>query len=245
MHPQKIKDFFMAKKIDKQKVKKAEHNMEAVESMLTRTEMWFEKNSKQITVVIGIIVVIVLGFFGWRQFIHNPKIEKAQNEMFMAQRYFEQNEYQKALDGDDKYAGLLEIVDNYGSTKPGKLAAYYVGICYLNLGEFEQALTYLKKYTIEDALFCILKEGLIGDVYMELENLPEAIAQYKKAASMNPNDVTTPTFLFKLGQCYEMDNKFQEALDTYEKIRISYPNSTEAREIEKYIARIKIQMINL
>ena len=244
MHPQKIKEFFMAKKIDKQKVKKAEHNLEAVEGMLTRTEMWFEKNSKQITIVIGIVVVVVLGFFGYYRFIHLPKVEKAQNEMFMAQKYFEKNEYQKALDGDEKYAGLLEIVDKYGSTKPGKLAAYYAGISYLNLGEFEQALTYLKKYNIDDVLLRTFAEGAMGDAYLELDRLPEAIAQYKKAANMNVNDVTTPTFLFKLGLCYEMDNKFQDALGVYEKIRISYPNSTEAREIEKYIARIEAQTAN-
>jgi tetratricopeptide (TPR) repeat protein len=234
----------MTKKSEKQKVKKAEHNLEAVEGVLTRTEMWFERNSKQITIVIGVVVIVVLGFFGYYRFIHLPNIEKAQSEMFMAEKYFEQNEYQKALEGDEKYAGFLEVVDNYGSTKSGKLAAYYAGICYLNMGEFEQAIKYLKKYTTKDALLCIFKEGAIGDAYLELGNLPEAMAQYKKAANMNSNDVTTPTFLFKLGQCYEMDNNFKTAIDTYEKIRITYPNSNEAREVEKYIARVKAQMAN-
>jgi tetratricopeptide (TPR) repeat protein len=234
----------MTKKSDKQRVKKTESNLGAVEGALTRSEMWFEKNSKQITIVIGIIVIVVLGFFGYYRFVHIPKIERAQNEMFMAQRFFEQSEYQKALDGDEKYAGFLEIVDSYGSTKPGKLAAYYVGICYLNLGEFEQAIKYLKKYNIDDAFVCIFAEGAIGAAYLELENFPEAIAHYKKAANMNPNDVTTPTFLFDLGKCYEMDNNSQEAVDGYEKIRTSYPNSNEAREVEKYIARVKAQMAN-
>jgi len=235
----------MTKKRDKLRVKQAEQNFGAVEGVLTRSEMWFEKNSKQITIIIAIVVVVVLGFFGYYRFIHLPKIERAQNEMFMAERYFGEGEYQKALDGDEKYAGFLEIVDNYGSVKPGKLAAYYAGICYLNLGEFEQAITYLKKFNIDDAFLSVFAEGAIGDAHLELGNLPQAIAQYKKAADMNPNDVTTPTFLFKLGQCYELDNNLQEALNIYEKIRTDYPNSNEAtREVEKYIARIKAQMAN-
>jgi len=207
----------MTKKKDKQSIKQAEQNFGAVEGVLTRSEMWFEKNSKQLTMGIGIVVVVVLGFFGYYRFVHLPKIDRAQNEMFMAERYFEQGEYQKALDGDEKYAGFLEIVDSYGSVKPGKLAAYYAGICYLNLGEFEQAIKYLKKFNIKDAFFSAFAEGAIGDAHLELGNLPQAIAYYKKAANTNPNDVTTPTFLFKLGQCYEMDNNLQAALDTYEK----------------------------
>jgi len=229
----------MAKKKDKQRVKKAAQNLEAVEGMLTRTEMWFEKNSKMITLVIGIVVVVVLGFFGYYRFIRLPNIENAQNEMFMAEKFFEQNEYQKALDGDEKYAGFLEIVDNYGSLKPGKLAAYYAGISYLNLGEFELAIKYLKKYNIKDAFLSVFAQGAIGDAQLELGNMSQAITQYKKAVTMNPNDVTTPTFLFKLGQCYEMNNNFQAAIDEYEKIRQNYPNSNEAREVEKYIARAK------
>jgi tetratricopeptide (TPR) repeat protein len=234
----------MTKKRDKQRVKKTEQNFGAVEGALTRTEMWFEQNSKQLIIGLGIVIVVVLGFFGYYRFIRLPNIEKAQNEMFMAQRFFEQSEYQKALEGDEKYAGFLEVVDNYGSTRPGKLAAYYAGICYLNMGEYEQALKYLKKYTIKDAFVCIFAEGAKGAAYLELGNLSQAIAHYKKAANMNPNDVTTPTFLFDLGKCYEMDNNPQTALDTYEKIRTDYPNSTEAREVEKYIARIKAQMAN-
>ena len=242
MQPQKLKIFFMTKKRDKQSVKQAEQNFGAVEGVLTRSEMWFEKNSKQITMVIGVVVIVVLGFFGYYRFIHLPKIDRAQNEMFMAEKYFEQSEYQKALDGDEKYAGFLEIVDTYSSVKPGKLAAYYAGICYLNLGEFEQAIKYLKKFNVKDAFLCVFAEGAIGDAHLELGHLPQAIAQYKKAANMNPNDVTTPTFLFKLGQCYEMDNNFQAAIDAYEKIRKDYPNANETREVEKYIARIKAQM---
>lgn len=234
----------MVKKKDKQRVKKTEQNLGAVEGALTRTEMWFEKNSKQLTIIIGIIVVIVLGFFGYYRFIRVPNIAKAQNEMFMAERYFEQGEYKKALTGDEKYAGFLEIVDNYGSIKPQKLAAYYAGLCYLNLGEFEQSIKYLKKYNIKDAFFSVFAAGGIGDAYLELGNLSEAIVHYKKAVNMSDNGVTTPMFLLKLGMCYEMDGQFQLAIDEYEKIRINYPNSNEARDMEKYIARIKAKMIN-
>jgi tetratricopeptide (TPR) repeat protein len=203
----------MTKKKDKQRVKKAESNLGAVEGALTRTEMWFEKNSKQITIVVGIIVVIVLGYFGYDRFISRPNIERAQNEVFMAERYFDQGEYQKALDGDEKFAGLLEVINNYGSTGPGKLAAYRAGICYLNLGEYEQAIKYLKKYNTKDAFVYIFAQGAIGAAYLELGNLPEAIAYYKKATNMEPNDVTTPIFLFDLGRCYELDNDLQAALD--------------------------------
>jgi tetratricopeptide (TPR) repeat protein len=234
----------MTKKSDKQSVKKAESNLGAVEGALTRSEMWFERNSKKLTIVVGIVVVIVLVFFGYYRFIRMPKIEKTQNAMFMAEYYFGQSEYQKALDGDEEHSGFLDVVDTYGSVRPARLAALYAGLCYLNLGEFDNAITYLNKFKGDDEFLCAMATGAIGDAYLELGNNTKAGEYYRKAVDMRDNDVTTPVFLLKSAQCNELNNLFQAALTEYEKIQTKYPNSNEARDIEKYIARVKAKMEN-
>lgn len=234
----------MVKKSDKKRIKKTEENLEAVESVLTRSEMWLEKNSKMLTIVVLAIVVVALGFFGYYRFIQQPRVERAQSEMFMAEKHFGESEYQKALDGDENHAGFLEIIDNYGSTKPGKLAAYYAGICYLNLKDWDNAITYLKKYNGKDEFLPAFAAGAIGDAYLELGDTKAALAQYEKAAGVRTNNVTTPTFLLKAGLVHEMGKNYAEAKKTYERIRKEYPNSNEAREVEKTIPRVEAKMAN-
>lgn len=232
----------MAKKSDKKRIKKTEENLEAVESVLTRSEMWLEKNSKALTIGVIIIVVIALGFFGYHRFIQQPRVERAQSEMFMAEKYFGESEYQKALDGDENHAGFLDIVDNYGGVKPGKLAAYYAGICYLNLKDYDNAIIYLKKYKGKDEFLPAFAAGAIGDAYLELGDLKTALSHYEKAASVRANNVTTPTFLLKVGLVHEMEKNYAEAKKAYERIRKEYPNSNESREVEKRIPRVEAEM---
>lgn len=238
MHLEKIR-YFMVKKSDKQRVKKAEENLEAVEGALTRSEMWLEKNSKTLVIVIAAIVVVVLAFFAYHRFVQIPKTEQAQAEMFMAEKFFADSDYQKALDGDGNYAGFLEIADNYKSTKPGKLAAYYAGMSYLHLKDFDNAITYLQKFKGKDEFAAALAVGAIGDAYLEKGDVKKAISKYEEAAKMRTNAVTTPAFLLKAGLAYELDNNFNSALTVYQKIKKDFPDSNEAREVEKYISRVK------
>ena len=55
-------------------------------------------------------------------------------------------EYQLALEGDANGPGFLDVIDQYGSTRAGNLAKHYAGICYLRLGDLDNAATYLAKY---------------------------------------------------------------------------------------------------
>lgn len=227
----------MAKKSAKTTL--SDERLKNVEGALNRTEQWFENNSKIITIVFLAVVVLVLGVIGYLKYIKAPREEKAQNEMFMAQRYFQMDSMNLALNGDGNFYGFLDIIDNYGSTKAGNLSHYYAGICYLNLGDFESAITQLKKFSGKDEIVTAMAVGATGDAYMELGNQEKAVEYYEKAAKIRSNDFTTPIFMLKTGQCYEMMGNNEKALKSYEALKKEYPSSQEARDIEKYIGRVK------
>ena len=44
------------------------------------------------------------------------------------------------MNGDGTNPGFIQILDQYGSTKSGNLAKYYLGICYLKTGDFRHVL---------------------------------------------------------------------------------------------------------
>lgn len=222
----------------KEKEIKGEERLENVETALSKTELWIEEHQKLIYGVIAAIIVIA-GIIWGAKALNDKKDRTASNEIFTAQKYFEKEMYDAALVGDGNYLGFTEVYDSYKSTKTGKLAAYYAGICNMKLGKYEEAIDYLKKYTCKDEILAPMSLGAIGDCYMELDNLNEAAAYYEKAVNKTKNEFTGPVFLTKAGMTYEILGDYPNALKCFKALKADYPLSNEAYEINKNIARIE------
>ncbi len=232
-----LKSIKMAKKNIKQ-----EDNLQELESALTKTEQFVEDHQKQITYAVGAIVVLVAAFLAINKFYLQPKEEEALSQMFMAENYFEKDSFNLAINGDGNYLGFLDIIDDYGLTKSANRAKYYTGISYLHLGQYEDAVDYLKKFKTKDLLLAPVKAGAIGDAMLELGDSDGAVKQYKKAYSVSDNELTTPIYKLKAARLLESMNKLEEALKLYESIKKDYPESAEGTTVDRYIARVKIKM---
>lgn len=219
-----------------------EERIEAVEEALSKSEMFIEKNQKILTIIIGAIILVFVLFFGYKKYVQAPKEKEAEAAMFNAEYYFDQDSVNLALNGDGENLGFLDIIDDYGSTKSGNLAKYYAGICYLKMGEYENAIDYLKSFSSEDQIVSSMALGAIGDSYTQLGDINKGIEYYLKAAKNNENDFVSPPFLMKAAWGYEINNDWNAALDTYNKIKKKFPKSREARELDKYIARAKAKL---
>ena len=226
----------------KSKKSQAPDRLEEVESALSRTERYIEDNQKPLTIIILALVVVVIVFMGYKRFIVIPAEKEAQSQMFMAERYFEQDSFNLALYGDGNNLGVLDIIDDYGITKSSELAHYYAGISFLHLGEFELAIEHLEKFSSNDQMINLIAKGATGDAYLELGELSKAIIYYEKAATTEENIFVNPIYLLKAGQVYESLEEFQKALETYQKIKDNYPESQEGQKIEKYIAKVKLRV---
>ncbi len=219
-------------------------NLTEVESALTRTEQFLESNQKLIGIVIGSIVIITVGYLGLNKFYLEPRDKDAQDQMFMAQNYFEKDSFNLALNGDGNNPGFLDIIDDFGSTDAGNLSNYYAGISYLHLGQYEDAIDYLKKFDSDDALLGPISLGAQGDAQLELGKNDAALDLYTKAYKMNDNELTTPIYMLKAGELLESTSKNSDALAIYETIKQKFPESNEGRNIDKYIARVKSNLNN-
>ena len=226
----------------KENVQKDEERLEQIETTLGKTEMFIEKNQKTILVVVGAIIIIVLAIFGVKKFVVEPREAEAQTAIFPAEQLFENNDYATALNGDGNNAGFLDIIKDYGRTKSGNLARYYAGICYLNTGDFNNAIKYLGEFKGKDMLVKPLATGAMGDAYLELDNAAEAAKCYEKAAKESENSFTSPMYLMRAGLTYEMVENYQKALEMYKIIKAEYPNSNEGFSIEKYIAYVEAKL---
>jgi tetratricopeptide (TPR) repeat protein len=217
-------------------------NLQELESALTKTEHFIEEHQKPITYAVGAIVVIVVVWLGFTRFYLQPRGKEAQEQMFMAENYFEKDSFNLAINGDGNYLGFLDIIDDYGMTKPANLAKYYTGISYLHLGQYEDALYYLNKFKTKDLLLGPIAEGAKGDAKVELGDQEGALKHYRKAFSLSDNELTTPIYMMKAARILESMDEPEDALAIYRQIKEKYPRSSEGQNVDKYIARLEVKL---
>lgn len=212
-----------------------------VNGWIERIQNLIEDNQQKLTYVLGGILVVVLGFMGYKYFFQMPKEKQANEQIFMSQYYFEIDSFSLALLGDGTYMGFEELADNYSSTKPGNLSQYYAGICHLRLGNFEEAITYLTKFKTSDPLLRAVSLGATGDAYSEIKEEGKAIDLYKKAADAADNEITGAIYLSRAAILSKMSGNYKESLELFNEIKDKYPNSTEAEEAERNIAFLEMK----
>lgn len=222
----------------------ADQPAEVVENVLSKTEQYIEDNQKSLLIIVAVIAVIVGGYLGFEKFYVAPLENEAQSQMFTAERYFEIDSFNIALYGDGAELGFIDIIDDYGITSTANLAHYYAGISFLHLGEFENAIDYLKMFDSDDQMVGPLALSAIGDAYRELEDYKEALSFYLKAVNKPENQLLTPVYLFKSGEVYEKLGKYEKAIEMYERIKKEFKRSNESRDIQKYITRAQIEFGN-
>jgi len=213
--------------------------MKNVEETLSKTEQFLEQNYKPLLIGLAAVVVLV-GLFWLAKLYLTKRNDEAQSQMYQAQKYLELDSINLALNGDGNYLGFLDIAKEYKFTRAGNLARYGAGICNLHLGNFQEAIDFLNKYSKKDKVIGSIALGATGDAYVELGNTAKAITKYLEAAEFGENSFNTPLFLMKAAELYELDGKYADALKIYEQIKAEYPTSTEGSSIDKYIARAKL-----
>ena len=211
-------------------------NAEAVVEAVSKTEQFFEKNGKIVSIICVAVVVVCAAVFCWYKFVNQPKVDEAMGQMAYAEENFRAGNYELALNGDGNTLGFVQILDEYG-TKAGKAVNFYAGVCELQLGNWESAISYLEAYKGKDAILAARAKACIGDAYVGLENYKKALGYYEQAAATIDN-IFAAGYLLKAGVVAEKLGENAKALGFYETIKDQYPQSVEGYDIDKYIVRI-------
>ena len=214
----------------------------------SKTEAFVEKNQKYIFIIIGVVAVVVLGYLGYNEFIAKPKQVDAMNDMFQAQKYFEEavngtekdSLYNLALNGGDGKFGMLDIIEEYKGTPTANLANYYAGTAYLAIRDYKNAISHLSEFESDDEILAPLAKGNIGDAFVQLNQPEDALEYYEEAAEMRDNEFTTPMYLFKAGTIALELNQSDKALTYFERIKNDYPNSTDASNVDVFIGKAQV-----
>ncbi|HRH36426.1 MAG TPA: tetratricopeptide repeat protein [Catalimonadaceae bacterium] len=218
-------------------------NPEVIVEKLSDFEHYLEKNKKLVSILFVALVAAVGGYFGYRYWLSGEE-EEAQKQLFPAVYYFEADSLNKALKGDGNNLGLVTVAEDFGYTKAGKLAYFYIGAIYLKQGKFQEAIDNLKDFSSYDILISARANCLIGDAYLELNDAKSALDYYKKAALHYPNKFFSPRYLMKAALAQELSQDYSGAINSYTQIIEKFNDSQEAQDAKKLKARLEQMTAN-
>ena len=210
---------------------------EQVATTVSGLETFFKNNKNVIEWTILGIIVVVCAFLAINKWYVTPLKEEAQGQMFTAEQKFRAADYQAALEGDGNFLGFNDIAAQYGA-KAGKAVYLYAGICNLQLGNYEEAIKFLGKYSTSDKIMAARALCCTGDAYANLGENAKAVSFYKKAAAKDDSQYAAG-YLLKAGIVSEEMGDSAAALKFYKEIELNYPQSMEGYDIQKYISRIE------
>lgn len=216
------------------------------------SQAFFDKYKKVILIAVAAIIIVVLGIMAYQTYIVAPREDKASTALGKGQEYFNMEQFDKALNGDGAgYTGFTKIASDYSGTDAANLANLYAGLCYANMGKWNEAVKYLDEFSAEDdQMVSPAAIAALGDAYANTNQVDKAIEAFKKAADKadskaanGTNNSLSPTFRLKAGILLESQNKKEDALAIYNDIKKKYVNSSlvQSSEIDKYIERASIK----
>jgi tetratricopeptide (TPR) repeat protein len=190
----------------------------------------------------GVAVVAIVGYLFYSSSSKKQANIDANIDMIGAVLDYERDSISKAINGDGgSTTGLIEIVDEYGSSDAGNLARYYLGTAYLKQDSLDEGIEALEAYKKGRSMVSAAAYGALGYAYEQKGDFEKAAENYKEASKTpKENLYTTPFYLAHAARNYESAGNNEEALKVYKDIRSKYPLSEQMRDgsVDKYIAKL-------
>ena len=207
-----------------------------------RSQDFWSRYSKPILYAALALVLVVGGYFAYKQFIQKPNEQKAADAIAKAEEYYRADSLQLALNGDGINPGFLKVISSYGGTKAGNLARFYAGTIYLNLGDNAAAAKHLDEFETDSKPIQARAYKLLADAYAGLGKNGEALEHYKKAADHFEEDAQNASqYLFMAAYFADrvMNNK-KEAIELFKELKEEYSTTQAGFEADKYLAQLGV-----
>lgn len=215
-----------------------------VQEVYGKAESFMEKNRKPLMIGGGAVLAIVVGFIAFQFLYKAPKEREAANASWKAFQYQELDSAALALNGAGDFAGFEEVAEQYSGTKNGKIAHYWCGINYRDMGEYEKALEHFKKADFDDEALGVIAMGNVGDMYVQLGEMEEGASWLEKAAkragTSESRNFTAPQYLLKASKVYIELGKDERAISLLKDLTDNYDTkSQEWGEGTRLLAMLK------
>lgn len=211
-----------------------EEDQDQLQSAYVRSMTFYEQYK---TALIGgavALVALIAALVGWSVWKNN-QAEAAQKQLGSILSYYEQGDFETALQGTDTQPGLLEIADRTGDASS---APFFAADALYQLGRFDEALEYFQK-TDGDGL--IGASALAGQaaVYEQRGEHEQAASLYERAAGAYDSPATTPGYLLDAARAHYDAGSAGAAQEIIERVLTDFPDAPEATAAEVLAGQIE------
>lgn len=229
----------MSKNNREQEGKETVEFFQELDQEALQTERFIEKHSKLLATIFGVLILGVVGFFLYQQFVVAPKNNEATIAYLAAQKNLEQGKDAEALGGKSvANPGFLGTFNNFSGTDAGKLSAYNAGLLKFKEGKFQEAYDLLDKFSSGNGILMAMKYGAMADCQANLNKADEALSLLDKAVKASDDDYTTYYFTKKAGVLALALKKKEEAKKYFSSIEEKYQDYDNGMS-DSYIEMVK------
>lgn len=229
----------MSKNNREQEGKETVEFFQELDQEALQTERFIEKHSKLLATIFGVLILGVVGFFLYQQFVVAPKNNEATIAYLAAQKNLEQGKDAEALGGKSvANPGFLGTFNNFSGTDAGKLSAYNAGLLKFKEGKFQEAYDLLDKFSSGNGILMAMKYGAMADCQANLNKADEALSLLDKAVKASDDDYTTYYFTKKAGVLALALKKKEEAKKYFASIEEKFQDYDNGMS-DSYIEMVK------
>jgi tetratricopeptide (TPR) repeat protein len=224
----------------KKKISKREIKEDKLVTTYFEATSWYEKNKKTVSTVFTGLVVLVVAAIIIRNNIASSN-EKATSEFAKVMKYYDDGNYEAAINGvpQENVRGLQAVVNDYGSSKSGNFAKFYLANAYFSIGKYDKALDLYLDVNLNEELLQSSALAGAGACYEAKGNNANAATYYEKAAMIGKGNTQAAEHLQHAATNFAAAGNKSKAIELLKKIKKDYPTSPLAREIDRYIAVYK------
>lgn len=201
---------------------------------------WFEnanaylQANKNAIISVSVAVVVVIASIIGYSFYSTSQEEQAQQLLSIAEGYYAEGDYVKALDGDsfELTYGFKAIASDFSGTYAGNLASYYAAISSYQLNNVEDALYYMEQFDVPDGILGVGAKNLHAKLFLAQGSFEAAAKHFENAARWDNNEATTPSNLLSAAELYLEIGNNEKASALVDEILQEYPNSTQEARAE-------------
>lgn len=225
----------------KKKISKRELKQDTLITSYMKATSFYEQYRKQISIGITavVVVIIALALFFKNQADNN---ERAVAQLAAVRGLYDAGQFAEAIDGvpAQNLTGLKAIVDEYGSTQGGELAAFYLADAYYQLGKYQEALDAFERSGGAGDLIAASRLAGIAACHEALGSYEDAGTYFQKAAADEPTEGTAAEYLNHAARNFALAGEKEHALEILKRLKKDYPTTSYGRDAERFIAQLSV-----
>jgi len=224
----------------KKKISQRVIKEDALVTTYFKAQVWYDENKKRVSTAGGILIAFAVALWFYSNNVH-ANDQRATTELAKVYTFYDNGQYQIAINGvpEKNVSGLQSIVDNYGSTKSGNIAKFYLANAYYNSQNYDKAQQYFNDFSSNgNTLVENSAIAGIGACYEAKGDFKKAAEYYEKAALKNSDDPNAPDNLVNAARNFGKSGEKDRAVELLKKVKKDYPTSTAARDVDRYMAEV-------